>query len=31
VFERALALPFHSRLSEADLDRVAASLRRLLA
>ena len=27
-FERALALPFHSRLSEDDLDRVVAALRR---
>ena len=27
-FERALALPFHSRLSADDLDRVAAALRR---
>jgi perosamine synthetase len=26
VFERALALPFHTRLSESDLDRVAAAL-----
>jgi dTDP-4-amino-4,6-dideoxygalactose transaminase len=26
-FERALALPFHSRLSDGDLDRVAAALR----
>ena len=30
VFERALALPFHTRLTEADLDRVAEALRRLL-
>jgi dTDP-4-amino-4,6-dideoxygalactose transaminase len=29
-FERALALPFHSRLSESDLDRVAAALRDVL-
>jgi dTDP-4-amino-4,6-dideoxygalactose transaminase len=27
AFERALALPFHSRLTEADLDRVVAALR----
>jgi dTDP-4-amino-4,6-dideoxygalactose transaminase len=26
VFQRALALPFHTRLSESDLDRVAAAL-----
>jgi perosamine synthetase len=26
VFERALALPFHTRLSESDLDRVAEAL-----
>ena len=30
VFDRALALPFHTRLTESDLDRVAASLERLL-
>ena len=30
VFERALALPFHSRLGEPDLDRVAEALRRRL-
>jgi len=30
VFERALALPFHSSLTEPDLDRVAEALRRLL-
>ena len=30
VFERALALPLHSRLTDADLDRVAEALRRLL-
>jgi perosamine synthetase len=30
-FERALALPFHSRLSEDDLDRVAATLDRLVS
>ncbi len=30
VFERALALPFHSRLTESDLDRVAEALGRLL-
>jgi perosamine synthetase len=29
-YERALALPFHSRLTEADLDRVVAVLRRFL-
>jgi dTDP-4-amino-4,6-dideoxygalactose transaminase len=29
AFEQALALPFHSRLAEADLDRVAEVLRRL--
>jgi perosamine synthetase len=27
VFERALALPFHTRLTESDLDRVAGALR----
>ncbi len=31
VFERALALPFHTRLSEADLDRVAEALDRLVS
>lgn len=30
VFGRALALPFHSRLTETDLDRVAEALRRLV-
>ncbi len=30
AFEQALALPFHSRLTEADLDRVAESLRAAL-
>jgi dTDP-4-amino-4,6-dideoxygalactose transaminase len=30
-FERALALPFHSRLSEADLDRVAEALTQLVS
>jgi dTDP-4-amino-4,6-dideoxygalactose transaminase len=30
AFERALALPFHSRLSEGDLDRVAEALRAAL-
>jgi len=30
VFERALALPFHTRLTDRDLDRVAAALGRLL-
>ena len=30
VFERALALPFHTRLSEGDLDRVAEALRAAL-
>jgi dTDP-4-amino-4,6-dideoxygalactose transaminase len=30
VFERALALPFHTRLTDDDLDRVAASLREAL-
>jgi dTDP-4-amino-4,6-dideoxygalactose transaminase len=29
VFERALALPFHTKLSDEDLDRVAAALGRL--
>jgi dTDP-4-amino-4,6-dideoxygalactose transaminase len=27
AFERALALPFHTRLTEDDLDRVAAAVR----
>jgi perosamine synthetase len=31
VFERALALPFHTKLSEADLDRVAAALDKLVS
>jgi perosamine synthetase len=31
VFERALALPFHTRLSDADLDRVAAALDKLVS
>jgi perosamine synthetase len=31
VFERALALPFHTRLSESDLDRVAAALDKLVS
>jgi perosamine synthetase len=31
VFERALALPFHTRLTEGDLDRVAAALDRLVS
>jgi len=31
VFERALALPFHTRLSEDELDRVAEALGALLA
>jgi dTDP-4-amino-4,6-dideoxygalactose transaminase len=31
VFERALALPFHTKLSDADLDRVAEALGRLLS
>ena len=31
VFERALALPFHSRLSEGDLDRVAEALDKLVS
>ncbi len=30
-FERALALPFHSRLSESDMDRVAGALRAFTA
>jgi dTDP-4-amino-4,6-dideoxygalactose transaminase len=31
VFERALALPFHSKLSDADLDRVAEALDKLVS
>ena len=31
VFERALALPLHSKLTEADLDRVAAALDKLVS
>jgi perosamine synthetase len=31
VFERALALPFHTRLSESDLDRVAAAVDKLVS
>ena len=31
VFERAIALPFHTRLSESDLDRVAEALTRLVS
>jgi dTDP-4-amino-4,6-dideoxygalactose transaminase len=31
VFERALALPFHTRLSETDLDRVAEALDKLVS
>jgi perosamine synthetase len=31
VFERALALPFHTRLSDGDLDRVAAALDKLVS
>ena len=31
VFERALALPFHTRLTDADLDRVAAALDKLVS
>jgi dTDP-4-amino-4,6-dideoxygalactose transaminase len=31
VFERALALPFHTRLSDADLDRVAGALDKLVS
>ena len=30
VFERALALPFHTKLSDSDLDQVAEALTRLL-
>jgi perosamine synthetase len=31
VFERALALPFHTKLTDADLDRVAAALTRVVS
>jgi perosamine synthetase len=31
VFERALALPFHTRLTESDLDRVAVALDKLVS
>jgi len=31
VFERALALPFHTRLTDADLDRVAGALDKLVS
>jgi perosamine synthetase len=31
VFERALALPFHTRLTESELDRVAAALDKLVS
>ena len=31
VFERALALPFHTRLSDAELDRVAGALDKLVS
>jgi dTDP-4-amino-4,6-dideoxygalactose transaminase len=31
VFERALALPFHTRLSESDLDRVAVALDKVVS
>jgi len=31
AFEHALALPFHSRLGEGDLDRVAAALDKLVS
>jgi dTDP-4-amino-4,6-dideoxygalactose transaminase len=31
VFDRALALPFHSRLTDDDLDRVAAALDKLVS
>ena len=31
AFERALALPFHSRLNESDLDRVAEALDKLVS
>jgi dTDP-4-amino-4,6-dideoxygalactose transaminase len=31
AFERALALPFHSRLEESDLDRVAAALDKVVS
>ena len=31
VFERALALPFHTRLTDGDLDRVAEALDKLVS
>jgi dTDP-4-amino-4,6-dideoxygalactose transaminase len=31
VFERALALPFHTRLAEDDLDRVAEALDKIVS
>ena len=31
VFERALALPFHTRLTEAEQDRVAAALDKVVS
>jgi len=31
AFERALALPFHSRLAEPDLDRIAMALTQLVS
>jgi dTDP-4-amino-4,6-dideoxygalactose transaminase len=31
VFERALALPFHTKLSDGDLDRVAEALDKLVS
>jgi dTDP-4-amino-4,6-dideoxygalactose transaminase len=31
VFERALALPFHTRLTEDELDRVAGALDKLVS
>ena len=31
VYERALALPFHTRLTEAELDRVAQGLDKLVS
>jgi len=31
VLERALALPFHSKLTDSDLDRVAEALTRLIS
>ena len=31
AYERALALPFHSRLTDADLDRVAEALDKLVS